>query len=81
MIIKKRRQNEGENKKTETTISQNDIVTEVVDSSFEEHSEAVENVEKEIKPEEPVIDLINPNLYWAGTNWNNVKYLSYWFKY
>ena len=23
--------------------------------------------------------VINPNLYWAGTNWENVKYLSYWF--
>lgn len=22
---------------------------------------------------------MNPNLYWAGTDWNNVKYLSYWF--
>lgn len=23
---------------------------------------------------------MNPNLYWAGTDWSNVKYLSYWFK-
>lgn len=23
---------------------------------------------------------MNPNLYWAGTNWNNVQYLAYWFK-
>jgi hypothetical protein len=24
--------------------------------------------------------VINPNLYWAGSNWENVKYLSYWFR-
>lgn len=23
--------------------------------------------------------VMNPNLYWAGSDWSNVKYLSYWF--
>ena len=23
---------------------------------------------------------MNPNLYWAGSDWNHVKYLAYWFK-
>ena len=23
--------------------------------------------------------VMNPNLYWAGSEWSNVKYLSYWF--